>query len=176
MIRWAGWKAAVLLILLVAVAFLLGGGWYFSNLLLKGALEPRRENLRSILKVVALDGDSITLQVTSEGGEDRSWNKDGIWGLRWEDGYARVGDILQIDDSKVVRKFFPLKGEPEVGGLVRLYLFAFPDNPEEAFGLPTQKVSFSSTLGSFPAWFIEGSRTTWVIFVHGKRDAPPRQS
>jgi pimeloyl-ACP methyl ester carboxylesterase len=37
-----------------------------------------------------------------------------------------------------------------------------------------QKVFFSSPLGEFPAFFSNGSRNTWVIFVHGKRDYPPR--
>jgi len=167
--------AFLLFILIVLIAVLLGGGWYFSNSVRDTALQPKRVDLRPQLEVVALREDRITLGVTGEHQND-DWRKDGIWGLRWNEGYAQVGEIIDINDQEVVREFVPLTGNLRIGDRVGLYIFAFPDDPEKAFGLPTRKVSYSSPLGQFPAWFIEGSRNTWLILVHGKKDAPPREA
>ena len=165
----------LLSILILLIAGALGGGWYFSNLVRDAGLRPKRVDLRPELEVVALGEGRITLRVTGELHND-DWKKDGIWGLRWDEGYAQVGKIVEINDQEVVREFYPFMGNLRIGDRVGLYIFSHPDDPEEAFGLPTRKVSYSSPLGQFPAWFIEGSRSTWFIVVHGKKDAPPREA
>ncbi len=165
----------LLSILIILIVVVLGGGWYFSNVVRDTALIPKGVDLRSQLEVVALGEDRITLSVTGEHPND-DWRMDGIWGLRWDQGYAQVGKIIDINDQEVVREFIPSMGNLRIGDRVGLYIFAFPDNPEESFGLPTREVSYSSPLGQFPAWFMEGSRNTWLIIVHGKKDAPPREA
>ena len=156
-------RTAILLsILIVLIAVLLGGGWYFSNLVRDAGLQPRRVDLRPQLEVVALGEDRITLGVTGELQND-DWRKAAIWGLRWDEGYAQVGKIVDITDQEVVREFAPLMGNLSIGDRIGIYIFAFPDDPEKAFGLPTQKVSYSSPLGQFPAWFIDGSPTPGLL-------------
>ena len=167
--------AVLLSILIVLIAVVLGGGWYISNVVRDVGLQPKRVDLRPQLEVVALGEDRITLGVTGELRND-DWRTNGIWGLRWDAGYAQVGGIIDINDQEVVREFAPLMGKLSIGDRVGLYIFAFPDDPEQAFGLPTRKLSYSSGLGQFPAWFIEGSSNTWLIVVHGKKDAPPREA
>jgi len=167
--------AFLLSILIVLIAVLLGGGWYFSNVVRDTALLPKRLDLRPQLEVVALGEDRITLGVNGEHQND-DWRQNGIWGLRWDEGYAQVGGIIDINDQEVVREFLPLMGNLNIGDRVGLYIFTFPDDPEKAFGLPTRKLSYASPLGQFPAWFIEGSSNTWLIVVHGKKDAPPREA
>lgn len=152
--RLVGWRAAIFAVVLVVMAVLLGGGWYVSNEIRDRALKPKQDDPRPNLEVIALREDQITLRVTAQ--TDNDWTKGGIWGLRWDGGYAQVSEILHISDQQVVRKFQPLMGKPEPGDMVGLYLFAFPDDPHKAFGLPTEKVSFSSPLGAFPAWFNRG--------------------
>ncbi len=161
--------------LMILIAVLLGGGWYFSNLVRDTGLQPKQVDRRPQLEVVALQEDRITLGVTGELQND-DWRTDGIWGLRWNEGYALVGKIVDVKDQEVVREFFPLRGNLRIGDRVGLYIFPHPDDPEKSFGLPAQRVSYSSVLGQFPAWFIEGSRNTWFIVVHGKKDAPPREA
>ncbi len=172
--RWRPSILAFLAIVLVAITVIAGGGWRVSNKIKDGALEPKRSIRPLDLEVVNLAGDRITLLVTPQANKD-DWRSGGIWGLRWNGGYAQIGEILQINNQQMVRKFLPLMGNLKRGDMVWLDVSAFPDDPQKAFGLPTQKVFFSSTLGEFPAWFIDGSYNTWVIFVHGKRDHPPQE-
>ena len=153
---------------IVATAALAAGGWYYSGVLKDGALVVDHEPSQPDLEVVAIGGGQVTLRMTSEAKADGSWTKDGIWGLEWDEGYAQVGTILEIDDQQAVRELFPMMGTLEIGDAVRLDSFAFPDDPQTALGLSYEDVSFSSPLGDFPAWFIDGSRSIWVIFVHGR--------
>ncbi len=152
----------------MAAAGLGWGGWYLSDVLKDGALEPDRDAPLNDLEVVALGEGRVSLRVTSEADEDGPWTKDGIWGLSRDSGYDQVGAILEIDDQHVVREFFPITGNLRIGDKVRLDSFSFPDDPQIAFGLPFEEVSFSSPLGDFPAWFIDGPSDTWAVFVHGK--------
>ena len=166
--RWKVALVAAAAAALLALAGLIGAGWYYSDLLRGGALEPDRDPDEPDLRVVAQGDGRVTLQATERASKDGDWTKDGVFGLEWEGGYGQVGAILEIDDEQVVREFSPLQGAPEVGDLVRLDSFAFPGDPQQAHGIPFQEVTFASRLGEFPAWFVEGSRDTWAIFVHGK--------
>lgn len=163
----------LMVIVLGIIAILMGGGFYVSNMIKDGVLEPKQGNRPFDLKVTNVGEGRVTLQTTPQTVND-DWRKDGIWGLRWSGGYAQVSEILNSGEQHVVRKFITLTGNLKRGDTVRVDAFAFPDDPQEAFGVPIQKVSFASPLSRFPAHFIHGSHNTWVIFVHGKRDYPPR--
>ncbi|MEE8370268.1 MAG: alpha/beta hydrolase [Dehalococcoidia bacterium] len=176
----SSWRAQIrrrrtpLLILLgvvmVAIAALAGGGWYYANLLKDGALVPDHDPDKLDLRVIALTDGVVTLGVTSEAEGDGDWQKDGVFGLAGENGYGQVGAILEIDDDLVVREFFAIDvdGIPVVGDPVRLDSFAFPGDPLQAFSIGFEDVTFPSQLGDLSAWFVDGPRDTWVIFVHGK--------
>ena len=155
-------------ITLVASVGLLGFGYYYAELLKDGALKPDREPAELDLEVAALDEGRVTLRLTDKADEDGDWTQPGTFGLEWADGYAQVGKILDRDDEQVVREFFPGQGTLRVGDVVRLDSFAFPDDPQQAHGIPFKEVTFPAELGNFPAWFVDGSDDTWAIFVHGK--------
>ncbi len=153
------------------------------NLIRDEVLRPR-EGVRPLdLEVLELGEDRITLgvipglkagvPVPDAQGRDE-WKRSGLWGLRWDEGYAQMGEILRVDEQHVVREFSPIKGNLKPGARVRTELWPFADDPSSVFGLVTRKVSFFSPLGEFPAYFIDGTSKTWVIFVHGK--LPPRKS
>ncbi len=155
-------------IVLLALAALAGGGWYYSDSLKSGALQPDRDPDKRDLQVVAIDGGQVTLRATDAASDDGDWTKDGTFGLEGPDAYGQVGPIRQIDAHQVTRTFTPLLGLPKVGDPVRLDSFAFPDDPRQAFGIEFQEVAIDSALGELPAWFLDGPRDTWAIFVHGK--------
>ena len=166
--RWRVALLAVSAVALLAFGGLAAGGWYFSDRLKGGALEPDRDPDELDLQVVSLGEGRVTLRATEKAGDDGAWREDGLFGLEWEGGYGRVGSILGIDDEQVVREFFAVGGAPEVGDLARMDSFAFPRDPQEAHGIGFREVSFTSELGDLPAWFVDGPGETWALFVHGR--------
>ena len=133
------WRVLILVFLVTVVAgsaAVAGGGWYYSNQLRDEALVSANDPPEPDLRVLALKEGVVTLGVTPETSKDGYWTEDGVFGLEWEGGYGQAGAILEIDDQQVVREFFPLRGEPEVGDLARLDSFAFPGDPQQAHGIP----------------------------------------
>lgn len=165
----------VLLLALLAVVLVMGsglfaGGWYLSNVLRDGAfvIEDYAGPLPD-LRIIALGDGSITLGVTPETDADGLWTQNGIWGVEGDDTYGQISAIDNVNDQQVVREFVALTGSFAKGDLVRLSSWAFPENPQDAFGLPYEEVSFRAPLGDLPAWIVDGPRDdVWVIFAHGK--------
>ena len=157
----------------ILTGFWLGGAWHLSNRIRRRVLEPSTRGGGRPLEVLDVESDRVTLGVLPETGAGRRWRQEGLWGLRWPEGYAQAGGIVHLSGRQVTRRLRVLNGDLAPGTRVRLTSFAFPDDPGDAFGLPVQPVRYHSPLGRLPAWLIPGARSTWVIFVHGKRGAPP---
>ncbi len=154
-------------VLFAFVVVLFGAGWYYSDEIRSGALVPDHEESDFDLVVAAVGDGEVTLRATSETDRDGAWSNDGIWGLKTEDGYAQVGRIVEERQDEVVRELLLLSDAPEVGERARFDSFAFPEDPKAAHGLPFDEVVYSSSVGSLPAWFVDGSLDTWVVLVHG---------
>ena len=167
--RWRTPIRVLLATVLVAVIVLLGGGWHFSNVLRDGGLLPKYDDPEPDLKVITLGEGRVTLGVTPETKEDGDWMRKGVLGLVGDTSYNRVGAVIALTDQQVTREFIPLSETPNIGEMVRLDSYAFPDDPQIAHGLPFEEVSYSSPLGDFPAWLVDGDSETWAIFVHGHR-------
>ena len=170
------WKVLILTSLGVAVTLvvaLLAGGWFLSESIKATVLECKKRDPQPVLEVIDIEEGQITLRSTSQADDSSDWNGDGIYGLESMVGYDQVGAIINSSDQQVVRSLIRLTGATRVGDLVRLDHFAFPGDPEAAFGLPLEHVQYSSHLsdrpGRFPAWFVDGSSSTWVILLHGRR-------
>jgi pimeloyl-ACP methyl ester carboxylesterase len=155
-------------VMLIAVAGLAAGGWYYSDQLKQRALEPNLSPAAPDLEVIGLPEGRVALGPMQETSKDGDWTKEGVYGLEWDDGYGQVGAIVEMDDQHVVREFVPMRSNLDVGDLVRLDSFAWPNDPQQAFGVPFEEVTFASPLGDFPAWFVDGPGDTWVIYVHGR--------
>ena len=171
MARLWTWKVllpVIVGVMLIAVAGLAVAGWYYSDQLRQRVLEPDRSPATPDLEVIGLPEDRVTLRPRPGTDKDGDWTRDGVYGLQWNDGYGQVGAIVEIDDEHVVREFVPMQGGLEVGDLVRLDSFAWPSDPQHAFGISFEEVTFASPLSDFPAWFVGGSGDTWVIYVHGR--------
>jgi len=151
---------ALILALVVAV-------WIYTEILKNEVLELSWGDDPLDLRVSALCDGSVTLEPAT-GKESRDWKSSGVFGLEWPGGYGQVGEIKAMGDGQVEREFVLLKGTLGVGDTVRLDSFALPDDPQVAHGIAFDEVTFASELGDLPAWFVEGSRDTWAIFVHGK--------
>ncbi len=160
--------AAVLAFVLVIVVAVGGGGWYLSNLIRDGGLVPDHEDPKLDLEILAVADGRITLRAGPDADEDGRWSMDGLFGLERAAGYDQVGQIVRAEDRDVVRRFIPLSDSVRQGEVARVDNYAFPENPQKAFGLGFEEVTYTSSLGEFPAWLVGGTDDTWVIMVHGR--------
>lgn len=163
---------AFLVVLLVIIGALALGGWRVAEILKNDGLLPDYEGPELDILVADFGEGQITLRATSNSSEDGPWRRPGIWGLESAEGYNQVGTILEMSNHQVVREYLPIIGNLRSGEMVRVEGNAYPGDPQVAFGMPFEDVSFSSALGEFDAWFVDGSSETWVIFVHGRNASP----
>jgi uncharacterized protein len=168
-------RAATIGVVVVLFLFLGVGGWYYSSEIRKGALDPKPPSQPSYdIRVLAAGAGTVTLARDASSPGDLSI--DGTWGVQWPHGYGQLGAIRRLEPDRVVRAFTHLQGAPvTVGDRVGIDGFAFPPDPRTAFGVAYREVTYTSELGATPAWFIKGSRPTWVLFVHGY-NAPRREA
>lgn len=151
--------------ILVLVVGFVGAAWYYAEVLKSDALEVKHPAPNYNVTVTAITEATITL--SSEGSGD--WRRPGTYGLVWPGGYAQIGIIRASDDNEVTRDVQPLQGLPAVGDHVKVDRFAFPDDPQTAFGLPFENVRYSSQGGEFGAWLLAADPNRWAILIHGRQ-------
>jgi uncharacterized protein len=164
---WRLLRGAAVALLVLGLVFFGGGGWFYSGEIRGGALAsepPVATDLR--IEVLAATDRSITL--ARDPGSPPELTTEGTWGLRWADGYGRVGAIRALDPDRIERAFTRLEGAaPRAGERTAVEGYAWPADPGLAAGKPAREVSYPSPLGPAPAWLVDGRRDTWVILVHG---------
>jgi uncharacterized protein len=150
--------AGTLAVLVVVV----GTGWYYSDQIRSDLLTAKNEPPEYDTRVIEVTDDRVTLEATDD------TVQPGTYGLEWADGYGQILDITERTGDRVVRDFRLLEGTLTPDQRVRVRSAAFPGDPSQAFGMAFSHVAYSSDLGRFPAWLVEGNDDTWVVFVHGK--------
>lgn len=143
------------------------GGWFFSGEIRAGALVAATPAPQPYtVAVLHVEDGSVTLARAEDAPRDLT--TDGVFGLEWAGGYGQMRDLIEVRRDRVVRAFELLDGEPLVDGdRVAIDGMAFPSDPRTAFDLDFEEVTYTSDLGGTPAWFVDGERSTWVLFVHG---------
>lgn len=149
-----GLALGLLMVALVIAAIV---AWHYSELI----VGPRQPSTLHEQRVLAAEPGRIRLSV------DRESLQPGVWALQWEDGFGRIGRVLASNDRGVVREFEPVIGLPPVGGWASLRGISRSANPQVLLGLPYQTTEYQGALGTYPAWFVPGADSTWVIYVHG---------
>ena len=152
------------LAVLLGVA-VLGITWFYSTQIEDGVLRVKHDPPTYEVKVVELEEDRVKLRFPTE--EDLRKEPEKM-GIEWKVGYDRVGETLDVDGAEALRKYTLLEGDLAVGEEVRFDKFAYPGDPARAHGITFQEIKFASPLGELAAWQVDGSRGTWVIFVHGR--------
>lgn len=142
-------------------------GWRVSDMLRDRALRfPERTP--ATLRVVADEGDALTLEPTG-GGASRSLADPVVMGLQWAGGYAQLAapDAVPPAGGPVRRRVIRRWGGDPGPAPARLNEYAYPDDPAVAHGLARREPVLRGAAGAFPAWEIPGAGDTWVIMVHG---------
>jgi pimeloyl-ACP methyl ester carboxylesterase len=153
-------------VVVVLALLLLGGGWYFAGQINADGLQVDPSHVGRDLTVTAVTGTSITLR--ERGSRVDGLHTPGVYGVQWATGFGQVSGGAG-KGREVRRSFTVLTGTPpSVGDTAGLTQDAFPDAPSVALGVPVREVVFASSAGSFPAWWVPGRSTTWVVLVHGK--------
>ena len=161
----------VLLVLIMAVGTV-GGGTYLSSLVRDGGLVPKIRDHELDLVVADVGEGLITLR-PGDGVDDAALlEHPGLLGLKGESGYNQVGEVVSVSSGGVRRRFIEVTGVPEIGERVRLDSFAYEGDPASALGMSFEEVRFTSPIGEFPAWYIEGDGSIWVVMVHGRNSNP----
>jgi pimeloyl-ACP methyl ester carboxylesterase len=172
---WRRVALAIAATLAIAVAAVLGAGWYYAGQIDERALTVRHEPDRKNIRIASVEPGLVTLEPAPGEEPGDYWKRPGTFGIEWDGGYGQVGAIMATDEDEVTREFRPLAGTLLAGTRVHVDGFAFPGDPNEAFGYAFTEVLISGPLGAMPAWFVDGERETWAILVHG-REAPRRET
>ncbi|WAZ20828.1 alpha/beta fold hydrolase [Streptomyces cinnabarinus] len=97
--------------------------------------------------------------------------RPGTYGLGGDGSHAVVGPVLptatHTADTAVRRLERVTHGTLAPGDRVWLTPNLHIGDPAAALGLDHADIDIPGELGSLPAWFVPGTRTTWVIAVHG---------
>jgi len=156
--------AAAVSVALAAGAVGVAAGRYASDAALKASpgrplpTEPR-------LTVHATAAGQITLT------RDLASLRPGIYGLAGDGSHAVVGPVIHAAahtaDTVVRRLERVTHGTLHPRDKVWLTPNVHIGNPSAALGLDHADIDIPGELGSLPAWFVPGARSTWVIAVHG---------
>jgi pimeloyl-ACP methyl ester carboxylesterase len=163
--RFVRWVALVVVLFLVVFG---AAAFYFSGQIGSDGLAVSPTEPDYSTKVALVEDGAIYLDP-----EDANAivEQDGTFGIRWSDGWGRIGAIEASDDSEnLVRRIYIDAGDgaPANGAKTDLSNDAFYGNPREALDLPFGEVSITGELGEMPAYLVPGTSKTWVIYTHGK--------
>ncbi len=167
-LRRALWTSLIVLVVLAAL-FFIGGGWYFADQIRSGALAPDPAAAMPAFDdatVVGLSAGHIQLRAT---GDDTALISHGLYGIAWRGGIGRLGASVSISGSVVTRPLTVTSGSfPRVGQSVALDRAYYLGDPHVALGIPVRDVVVQGPLGPLPAWYFPGRGSTYVIAVHGQ--------
>jgi hypothetical protein len=139
-------------------ALLAALGWHYSEMILAPDHPPTLHEQR----VLAAGSGRIRLS------RDQESIEPGTWALQWPGGFGTLGAVVGADDRSVVREFSAVQGQPPVGGWASVRGVSRSADPQNMLDLPFESVAFDGPLGRYPAWFVPGGDSTWVVYVHGR--------
>ena len=163
---------AALVVLVVLLAVLLGaGGWYYAGQIDSEALAAVQQTSGPTydLVVTALAGGQVTIRRSGAATAPDPLHTSDVYGLVWPGGAGVLtGDRVEAGGGEVRRALQITSGtSPTAGTRAALDVDVWSD-PQAAYGVPFENVSYSCAGGACPAWYLPGRSSTWMVLVHGK--------
>lgn len=160
----------VLLLVLVAGA-LFAVGWVFSGRVIVPQPYALMPEFDIISVTPASDGQlSVTLPIVPEPAQHANTLVEGVYGLLWQGGSARLGDVLAQDATSVTRALGEVSGsQPTAGAPARIDNFVYRTDPQADLGIPFEDLRLAGPEGTLRAWFVPGDSGTAVLILHGRR-------
>ena len=159
-------KGTAVTVVVLVLAFFLGGGWYFAGQIYADGLRIEHRVPTPDLEVTAVGPHSLT--IADPAGQVPTLDGDDAYGLTWAGGYGQIAGPGQ-GGEEVTHDFRLLAGEaPRAGTRVALDRRAFPPKPADVLDHPVRPVRVAAPLGRLPAWHAPGHSRTWAVLVHGK--------
>ena len=152
--------AGVGVLILALLALLVGGNVVAELLTTPAEDDPASRNN----DVVAADGDLVTIRAGT--GSSLPGSR---WGLRSDEGYVRMVELVELDDDVVTwRVEGPTDAIPAAGDEVFVDAVFAPGDPTAAVGLPYDDVTIDGPIGPLPAWRVlaAGQRQGTVVYLH----------
>jgi hypothetical protein len=152
----------VLGVFALLLLMLFGAAWMHANAIRAELMVPDAHEQEFGLVVERYEAGRAVVNRTPES------DREGTWGLEGSEAYAQVSTIVRVTDATVERGVRSLIGEFAPGDVARIDADAFAGDPQVAHGFGWEPVRIPSDIGPHDAWFVDGRRATWVIFVHGR--------
>lgn len=139
-------------------------GWLHANALRSEFLDPASQGEDTVLEIIANEAGRITVPRTPE------TVREGVWGVDGGSGYVQMDTIVRITEDAVERGARTLDGQVPAGALTRLDSDAWTGDPQSAHSIGFEELVVPADIGPHDAWFVDGRRATWIVFVHGRGD------
>jgi pimeloyl-ACP methyl ester carboxylesterase len=162
-IRIPTWTGRALLAVAGALLLLwVAAGWMHANAIRAELMIPSDHRSPFDLLVVTNEAGRVVVNRTDESA------REGVWGLEGAAAYAQVATIVRVTETTVERGVRALDGVLEPADEARIDHDAFTGDPEFAHGIGWEAARTPSDIGPHPAWFVDGRRSTWILFAHGE--------
>jgi len=153
-------RVALVVVVLLGIVWV-GWSWFHANAIRSEFLIPRNALEGYPLEVVNNEAGRVVVSRTAAS------EREGLWGLEGETSYAQVSTIVRLSDESVERGVKTLEGEFSIGDPSRIDPDAFAGDPFTAHRIGWEPLVIPSEIGPHAGWFVDGRRSTWVVFVHG---------
>jgi uncharacterized protein len=159
------WPIRVAVGVVFALAVLvIGLSWFHANQIRAEFLLPGGAAPTYPLEILSNEAGRVVVTRTED------TEREGFWGLEGPSAYAQMSTIVRIGEDSVERGVKTLDGVFAVGDTARMDPDAYPGDPLTALRIGFEDLVVPSEIGANTGWFIDGRRSTWVVFVHGKGD------
>lgn len=156
-------RVAVGVIAVLSVVWVVAS-WFHANAIRSEFLIPASHVDGPEFEALSVDAGRVVLPRAPE------TVREGVWGMRAADAYAQVSTIVRITPDNVERGVRMLDGEVATGDLVRMDIDAFTGDPLTSHSIGFEDLVIPADIGPHPGWFVDGRRSTWILFVHGRGD------